>query len=255
MTKIVAKKKFGQNFLIDENIKNKIVASANISTDDVVVEIGPGTGAITKMMLPKAKKVISYEVDTQLVELLKTQIKAENFELVEGDFLKQNLPNYKYKVVANIPYNITSDILFKLFKNHKNIDTAIIMMQKDVADRILAKFGSSNYSKLSATTMLFTDVKKLFDVSPSSFSPAPMVTSSVMEFRFKNEVHKNAFAIVKFIALCFQFRRKFLTKNLENTYGKEQVIQLLKELDLPLTCRAQELSLQTFILLFEGLNK
>ncbi|WP_027334398.1 16S rRNA (adenine(1518)-N(6)/adenine(1519)-N(6))-dimethyltransferase RsmA [Mycoplasma elephantis] len=254
MNNIIPKKKFGQNFLIDENIKNKIIEAANITNEDIVVEIGPGTGAITKKLIKKAKKVISYEVDKELVSLLKNQISSNNFELVEGDFLKKELPNYDIKIVANIPYNITSDILFKLFENHKNIKEAIIMMQKEVLDRILAYPNTSNYSKLSISTKIFANVEKLFDVKPSSFSPSPKVISSVAKFIFKNDVYYDYENLLKFISICFQFRRKILIKNLISKYEKELLTLVFKKMNLSLNCRAQELSLDTLIELYELLK-
>ncbi|MDJ1646322.1 16S rRNA (adenine(1518)-N(6)/adenine(1519)-N(6))-dimethyltransferase RsmA [Mycoplasma phocimorsus] len=255
MDKVIAKKKFGQNFLKDKNIKNAIVESANITPNEIIVEIGPGTGAITSLILQNNVKLIAYEIDNDLASRLEKQFKNDNFTLINKDVLECEFPKQKFKVIANIPYYITSDILFKLFDNYKNISLAIIMMQKEVADRLIAKENTANYSKLTMVNNIYCETQKLFDVPNFAFEPAPKVTSSVVKMTFKNNIEPNHFKIRKFIANCFRFRRKFLTKNLENIYKKEEVMQALSSLKLNINSRAQELSLETIIKLMKILER
>lgn len=255
MDKIKAKKKFGQNFLKDEHIKKAIVEAANITNNEQIIEIGPGTGAITKLILQKGAKLIAYEIDSDLIEKLQEKFKSDNFKLINKDVLKCNFPNHEFKVIANIPYYITSDILFKLFDSYKNINLAIIMMQKEVADRLIAKENSASYSKLSMVNNLYCETIKLFDVTNSAFDPAPKVTSSVVKMIFRKSVEQNHLQIRNFIANCFRFRRKFLIKNLENTYSKQSILNALSLLNLAQNVRAQELELQQIIKLMNILER
>lgn len=251
---IKAKKKFGQNFLIDNNIQNKIIDCANLSVNDVVVEVGPGRGAITKLMLPRVKKVIAYEIDRDLVEFLSNSIQNNNFELINQDFLKVELPNLKYKVIANIPYYITSDILFKLFDNTNNIEFAILMVQKEVALRLIAQPSTSHYSKLSATATIYGETQILFNVSPASFNPSPKVESSIIKITFNKKITNEHLTLRKFIANCFQFRRKILLSNLKNIYKKDKILKVFELLNFSPNIRAQELSFDHLINLFDKLK-
>lgn len=254
MSKIVAKKKFGQNFLIDTKIQSDIVNVADIRKDETVVEVGPGTGAITKLLVKKAKKVIAYEIDRNLISLLKNSIKDENFELLNQDFLESKLPKTPYKVVANIPYYITSEILFKLYENYKNIELAVLMVQKDVALRLIAEPKTTHYSKLTATTQLYGNVIKAFDVPNTSFDPTPKVESSIIIIKFNKTVIEEHLKISKFIAQCFQFRRKLLTANLKNIYDSSKILKAYSILNFDKNIRSQEMSLQQFIELYKLLD-
>jgi 16S rRNA (adenine1518-N6/adenine1519-N6)-dimethyltransferase len=183
MNKKYAMKRFGQNFLQDTSVLERIVDSIDI-TNKNIIEIGPGKGALSKLILKKAKHLVAFEIDFNLVDFLKEEIKDEHFTLINEDFLKIDLSEYKgYSIMANIPYNITTPILFKLFENNENFDDVILMVQKEVAERISAKPGTTNYGKLTISTANFAEAKKLFDISPKSFYPAPKVTSSIIHLK------------------------------------------------------------------------
>ncbi|MBN0919517.1 16S rRNA (adenine(1518)-N(6)/adenine(1519)-N(6))-dimethyltransferase RsmA [[Mycoplasma] gypis] len=253
---VKAKKHLGQNFLQDKNIINKIVYSANIKNEEVI-EIGPGQGAITGVILEDAKHLFSYEIDSDMITILNDKFSSkDNFSLFYEDFLKADLTKYSKKMilVANIPYYITSDILFKVFEYKHLFKRAIIMMQKEVAQRIVAKPNSNDYSKLSVVSQFISEPKILFDVSPSCFIPAPKVWSSVIEFNFTKETQQNK-DFFDFVKLCFMFRRKKLFNNLIQKFSKNKILSVFETLGLNESIRSQELSVNQFILLFEEFQK
>ncbi|MBU4692099.1 16S rRNA (adenine(1518)-N(6)/adenine(1519)-N(6))-dimethyltransferase RsmA [Mycoplasma zalophi] len=253
---IKAKKSLGQNFLEDKNILFKIANATDIE-NKTVIEIGPGQGALTKLLVKKAKKVIAYEIDKDMIEILQSDIKDDNFELIHADFLKENLSSIEKNsvIVANIPYYITSDILFKIFDNYDKFSKAIILMQKEVAQRIIAEPSTKNYSKLTVSSNYFCNVKKLFDVSPNAFNPVPKVWSSVVYFEFKHDIEFNTAEFLEFIKLCFSFKRKKLLNNLLIKYSKETILSKFNLLNLNENTRAQELNLETFKMLFKEFNE
>ena len=250
---VAPSKRFGQNFLFNQKILNKIIDSANIE-NKTVVEIGPGLGSLTNMLLQKAKKVYSYEIDKDMIKVLKGEIQNEKFKLIEGDFLKSDLNwSNKRPIVANIPYNITSDILFKLFINSHKISEAILMMQKEVGERLNAKIGSKSYGKLTITTQLFANVEKIILVSPNSFIPAPKVSSVVVKLTFK-EFNYDA-DLLKFIKNCFSQRRKTLFNNLRNLIDADFAKKLIQKMNFHESIRPQELSKDNFIDLYRYIKK
>lgn len=216
MNKKYAIKRFGQNFLQDETVLKKIVSSIDIN-DKKIIEIGPGKGALTKLILEKAKKLVAFEIDFNLSDYLKEEIKSEKFFLINEDFLKIDLSIYKgYSIIANIPYNITTPILFKIFENYKNFDNVILMVQKEVAERISAISGTTNYGKLSVSASNFANITKLFDISPKAFFPTPKVTSSIIHLVMKKETRfTNNEKFLLFVKNCFSMRRKTLINNLK----------------------------------------
>lgn len=257
MDKKYAMKRFGQNFLQDEIILNQIVNSINI-TGKNIIEIGPGKGALSKLILQKAKKLVAFEIDYNLANFLKDEIKNENFILLNEDFLKIDLSIYKnYSIVANIPYNITTPILFKIFENYLNFDDVILMVQKEVAERICAEPGTTNYGKLTVTTANFAKASKLFDISPKAFYPSPKVTSSVIHLQMKKDktiIDNQQFLV--FIKMCFAMRRKTLFNNLkkQNNYNEELVKKFFVENNLNSSVRPQMLTLDQYKKLFKYLT-
>lgn len=250
---VSASKKFGQNFLYDKNILEKIINATDIN-DKHIIEIGPGLGSLTKMLLIKAKKVSSYEIDKEMIKVLKGEILNSKFDLIEGDFLKSNF-NWSSKkiIIANIPYNITSDILFKLFENSDKISEAVLMMQKEVGERLLAKVKSKNYGKLTVTTQLFANPEKITLVPPNAFVPMPKVTSIVIKLNFKDSIYdKN---ILKFIKNCFAQRRKTLFNNLRNFINEDLAKDLIQKMNFKESIRPQEVSKDEFIELYEIIKK
>ena len=248
---VQASKRFGQNFLVDQNILRNIIRAANIESKDVV-EIGPGLGSLTLYLIKDAKHVTSYEIDLDMIRVLNGEIDAPNFELVEGDFLKAEL-NWEGKktVVANIPYNITSDILFKLFENSQRIDKAVIMMQKEVAHRLTSPVGSKDYGKLTISAQHFANVKYEFTVPENAFIPAPKVKSAVVTFDFKDVDYDKSLSFLKFIKQSFAMRRKTLYNNLKNFLGAEKATEILEKSGLKEGVRPQELSYEQFVKLFD----
>lgn len=248
---VQASKRFGQNFLVDQNILRNIINAANIK-DKEVIEIGPGLGSLTLYLIQEAKQVTSYEIDLDMIRVLNGEIDAPNFELIEGDFLKAEL-NWEGKktVVANIPYNITSDILFKLFENSQKIDKAVIMMQKEVAHRLTSPVGSKDYGKLTISAQHFANVNYEFTVPENAFIPAPKVKSAVVTFDFKDVDYDKSLSFLKFVKQSFAMRRKTLYNNLKNFLGAEKATEIIQKSELKESVRPQELSYEQFVKLFD----
>ncbi len=257
MNKNYAMKRFGQNFLQDINVLEKIVNSIDIK-DKNVIEIGPGKGALSKLMLAKAKHLVAFEIDYNLVDFLREEIKDQNFTLINEDFLKIDLSNYQgYSIMANIPYNITTPILFKIFEYHKNFDDVILMVQKEVADRISAKPGTTNYGKLSVSTNHFATATKLFDISPKAFYPSPKVTSAIIHLKMKkNKLEINDENFLLFVKLCFAMRRKTLMNNLkaQKNFDDQKVNNFYLVNNLNLDIRPQSLTLEQYQELYKALH-
>ena len=184
------KKKFGQNFLTDKNLLHAIVQDAEISQDDVVLEIGAGAGALTKELSLAAKKVFAYEVDQELKETL-LALQLKNVDFIFADFMKADLKEYDkfdgIKVVANLPYYITTPIIFKLIDEAKNLKSITIMVQKEVAERIVAQKGGKDYGILSVIMAFYGDAKITRIVKRQMFTPAPNVDSAVVNIKIKQK--------------------------------------------------------------------
>lgn len=245
------KKRFGQNFLTDKNLLKKIVREANIVDKDVL-EIGPGQGALTQFLVLDAKSVTAYEIDFTLKQHLnELSKKHENLNVIFEDILKIALPNDKvYHLVANIPYNITSPILFKVLDT-KNIETATLMVQKEVADRLNAKTNTKEYNALTVTINYFMDIKKVMDVKKEMFTPRPKVDSSVIKLTRKEErvLDKDLEPLfLEIVKASFAQKRKTLTNNLANFYGfnKELINDMLISLDIDEMTRAESLTFEDF---------
>ncbi len=258
MNKKYAMKRFGQNFLHDQTVLNRIVSAIDLKNKNII-EIGPGKGALTKLLLEKANQLVAFEVDYNLSAFLEEEfqeeIKNKKFILVNEDFLKIDLSKYKgYTIVSNIPYNITTPILFKIFENAENFDDVILMVQKEVAERISAKPGTTNYGKLSISTANFAEAKKLFDISPKSFYPAPKVTSSIIHLKMKNQkwnIEEEDFLF--FIKMCFAMRRKTLINNLkvQKNFDADKVKSFYIANNLNEDIRPQILTLEEYKALFK----
>lgn len=255
-----AKKQFGQNFLIDNNILNKIAHSASINSDTVIVEIGPGMGALTEKLLEKAYKVICYEIDTDMVHILQNRfsdyIKDNKLVINHKDFLKadleKDLEGYKnIKVVANLPYYITTPILIKICEELTELDEMIVMMQKEVALRICGKPSTKDYNALSVLIQYNHEAFLLFDVGRGCFYPEPDVTSSIVKIKKINPILKpiNEEFFYTFNRNIFKQRRKTLVNNLKQsyTYTKEEIEEVLNNLSLSLTIRSEALKVEEII--------
>lgn len=254
-----AKKKFGQNFLHDENVLEKIVKESNINKDTYVVEIGPGLGFLTSYLSKNAKKVLCYEIDSSMVEVLKNK-KYSNVEIVLDDFLKRNLNDDfdQYNmgndiiVVANLPYYITTPILLKILEETNRVNKMIVMMQKEVAKRLSGKPSTKDYNALSVLIQYFTNPKILFNVKATSFYPEPNVESSVLQIEYKKEIICQAINLeyfLKFNRNIFQNRRKTLLNNIITNYSypKNEIYDLLKEALVNEAIRAEALSVDQIV--------
>lgn len=254
--RFVFKKKYGQNFIIDENIINAIINKSAIDKETLVIEIGPGSGALTIKLAETAKNVLCYEIDTSLREILSDVLKdCKNVEIIYDDFLKRNvlldIKKYKYNslyVVANLPYYITTPIIVKLIEDNIDVKKIVVMVQKEVGNRFRAKPGSRDYNSLSVFLNYFYDVKKIMDVSKNVFMPKPNVDSIVVEFnkKEKNLSIKNKELFFKLIRDSFRQKRKTIKNNLKG-YDLEKVEKILKKHNLSLSSRAERISTEIFV--------
>lgn len=270
--KIKAKKNLGQNFLIDNSVIEDIVEGANIQAEDLVIEIGPGLGTLTACLLEQAKKVICIELDEDMIKILEDRFIAyDNIELINEDVLKIDLNeiigkekesnNIKdVKVVANLPYYITTPIIMKLLESDLNIESITVMIQKEVADRLIETPGGKNTGAITYTIYYYCECKKIREVENTSFIPMPEVTSEVINLKLRKEPivqiedKKLFFTTIK---SAFMQRRKTLINALVNTgilLNKEQGYEILKSLNLSEDIRAEKLTIQDFANIANELN-
>ena len=250
------KKSFGQNFLHDSNIIDKIVKSAGIDKGTLVIEIGPGAGSLSKQIIPLSKYSILYEIDTRLKSILDNELSIyNNYEIIFNDFLNEDvslkIKDYNYDklfVVANLPYYITTPIITKFIDDNVFPDRIVVMVQKEVADRFSAKVGSKDYGALTVFLNYYYNVNKLFDVSRNCFTPRPNVDSAVVSFNLKGDklFLKDELFFRKIVKDCFQFKRKNIRNNLKG-YNLELVETILRRHGYDLSCRAEMLSLEVFV--------
>lgn len=245
-------KKFGQNYLRDQNILNKIVNLISPQQTDNIVEIGPGTGALTQKLVESKCRLTAVEIDRRVIDELKSEFPSVNF--IENDFLKVELEHLlrqsddKLRVVGNIPYNLTSPILFKMIENNRIVNDSVLMVQYEVAKRMTAKPGVKDYGILAVILSFFTIVKLIFRVSPNVFYPKPKVESTVVHLTFKN-IEQNQFfqkTFIKAVKAAFGKRRKMLRNSLSNSIFAEINFS---ECGIDISKRAEQLSLDDFLLL------
>jgi 16S rRNA (adenine1518-N6/adenine1519-N6)-dimethyltransferase len=257
-----ANKRLGQHFLIDQNIVRKIVAAAELTSDDTVLEIGPGRGILTEALSSAARRVVAVEIDPQLHRLLQArQSEWKNVEVVCADALTYSLETVAAGsvVVANLPYYISTPLLFKLLEHRCRFPRLVLMLQNEVADRLAAKPGTPAYGVLSVMAQYAADITKAFTVSANCFRPRPDVGSAVVVLRTKQEVllsprEEPAFAAV--VKAAFAHRRKTLVNSLRDEgYDIQAVIDAMSEEGLVSTVRAETLSLGTFIRLARRLDR
>lgn len=253
-------KSLGQNFLIDGNIVRKIVSESNITKDDYVLEIGPGMGTLTEELGLRAKKVVAVELDDSLLPILdQTLASYDNIEIVHGDILKvdiaklieEKLNGGPVKVVANLPYYVTTPIIAKLIEEGLNLESVTVMVQKEVADRMASKPGSKVYGSLSVFVNFYSEPKVIVKVPKTVFMPQPKIDSSVIKLTLRKELpdidREKFFKIVK---AAFSKRRKTII-NCLSSYGfnidKETIRQALESLDINPEERAENLSVEDFM--------
>lgn len=258
------KKSFGQNFLQDKNIVKNIVDKTKIEDNSLVIEVGPGSGALTKELSKVAKQVLSYEIDTRLEETLDDNLKEfNNITIIYDDFLNRDINSdiVNYDVdnvyfVANIPYYITTPIIEKLIESKIDFKAITMMVQKEVADRFGAKVKTKSYSSITVFLNYYFDIEKLMFVSRNAFIPKPNVDSEVIGLRKKESMRKanNEELFFKIVRDSFRFKRKNIRNNLKN-YDLKIVLEVLSKYGKDLTARAEELDLDVFIDLADRLNK
>ncbi len=251
-------KRFGQNFLINPHILKKIVSLAQIKNKDIVIEIGPGLGALTEQIAKKAKKVIAYEIDKKLIYILHNTLnKYTNIRIVHEDFLKTNLAFFKQephiKLVANLPYYITSPVLFKIFSNKIDFDNITLTMQKEVAQRIQASPGSKKFGYLSLAVQYYFKLTPLTYISKNNFFPKPKVDSAVINMKIKPNFHHFIYEkqLFKIIKIAFSHRRKSLVNNLfflieKNSLNKKKLESIFQKLSLEKNIRGEKLNLKKY---------
>ena len=261
---IKANKSLGQNFLIDNNVVEKIVDGSNVSKDDLVIEIGPGLGTLTKVLLEKANKVICIELDKKMINILFDRFKLyNNFELLHNDILKVDLnsiikkekenSNIKnVKVVANLPYYITTPIIMKLLEDELDLTSITVMVQKEVADRLIEIPGGKNTGAITYSVFYYASSESILEVPKNAFIPEPEVISKVIKLEIRKQPPvdvKSKKIMFKIIKSSFMQRRKTLLNALTNTkvfLNKEDGIKILNKLNLPIDIRAEKLTLQDF---------
>ena len=262
--KIKANKSLGQNFLIDDNVIEDIVNGANIQNNDLVIEIGPGLGSMTALLVQKAKKVICIELDKKMIQILNDRFIAyNNIELINDDVLKINLNEIikqekeenqikDVKIVANLPYYITTPIIMKLLEENLDIESITVMIQKEVADRLIETPSGKNTGAITYTVYYYCESQKIREVSNTSFIPMPEVTSEVINLKLRKEPAinvENKKVLFNIIKSAFMQRRKTLVNALVNTgvfKSKEEGLKILKTLNLREDIRAENLTIEDF---------
>lgn len=255
MAKIAAKKSLGQNFLQDDSVIENIVTQAGVNGETDVLEIGPGLGAVTDLLVERARNVVAVEIDDRLYHnLMKKHGQRENFTILNQDILQTDLSRIvtdNMIVVANLPYYITTPIITMLVENPCGLKSLTVMVQLEVAKRICADHTQKDYGAISVFCNYHCDTQLLFTVPPEAFDPIPKVTSAVMKLTFREEkrVHpmdeKHFFSVVK---AAFSNRRKTLANCLMQAFSmsREEVLKLLAECELPSDIRGEKLSLKDF---------
>ncbi|MDX1373183.1 MAG: 16S rRNA (adenine(1518)-N(6)/adenine(1519)-N(6))-dimethyltransferase RsmA, partial [Nitrososphaeraceae archaeon] len=247
MQNIKPLKRFGQNYLTDENIINKIVSEFNPEPEDQILEIGPGKGSLTAMLLQRVDKISAIEIDRRVI--LELRKKFKNLKLVEKDFLEINLSefyrNKKLRIIGNIPYNLTSPILFKLMQENNVTNDCVLMVQLEVAKRMIAKQGSKDYGILTVLLSYFSDTKLCFKISPNVFYPKPRVHSALVHIFFKELSEEKEYqkTFIKIVKAAFGNRRKTLKNSFGNSVFKD--VNFASS-GIDLSKRAEQLSIDEF---------
>ena len=261
-----AKKKYGQNFLEDSELSEKIIEISGVSKDIEVIEIGPGLGFLTEKLIEKSKYLTAFEIDDDLIPVLKKKFQGrDNFSLIHEDFMTTDLGTFlegkkNIKVVANIPYYITSPIINKLIEYRKNISEIYLMVQKEVAERIASEAGSKNMSLLTHAVQFYADAEYLFTVPKEKFTPVPKVDSAFLKIkmfddeRYEKQISEEEY--FKYLKTAFSNKRKSIANNLSGEgYSKEVTGDILEKLGKTKLARTEEFSVQEFINLIEELKK
>lgn len=255
MSDFIFKKSLGQNFLKDKNISNKIVNSLDIEKDDLIIEIGPGNGSLTKELINKTNNLVCFEIDKRLEEylsILNTKVIYEDFLNVD---LKEYTKDYKnISFIGNLPYYITTPIIMKIINEEINIKQMVFMIQKEVGERICAHINTKAYNSLTVFLNYYFNIEKVTNVSKNCFIPKPKVDSVVLKFNKKEEQNvKNKEHLFKLIRDSFKYKRKNIRNNLKE-YDLEKINEVLKKYHKNYTFRAEAITLKEFIEISNYLN-
>lgn len=258
------KPKLGQNFLHDQQVIRRIVAALGDCTRESVIEIGPGRGAVTRALSARAAHVIAIELDSLLVAHLRAEFPPDGVTVIHQDVLDFDFAaasaqaGHRLAVLGNLPYYITSPILLKLAASHTSLDRAVLMMQREVADRVAAAPGSRDYGLLSVTVQLYGPVEKLFTLPPGAFSPPPQVHSTVIRWRFAplfESLGVEPTAFLSFVRHAFAQKRKTLANNLRAAgLAPEAIPPALTAAHIDPQARAEALSIESLAALWKGLK-
>lgn len=263
------KKRFGQNFITDTNLLERIAEAGEISEKDIVLEIGPGAGTLTKVLAARAKQVIAVEIDNTLIPILKEQFASyKNITLVNEDALKvsfddlvfKNFPDAKeYKIVANLPYYITTPLLFNALENSQHLTEMVVMVQKEVGERLQGSPGTKDYGALTIMANYYSKVEYMFTVSKKLFSPEPEVDSAIVKFKKHDQrplKEKEEELFRKLVKATFSQRRKTFLNSIKNLdLPKEDVISLLIQSGYGEKVRGEELPIEIFLKLAKDFSE
>jgi 16S rRNA (adenine1518-N6/adenine1519-N6)-dimethyltransferase len=253
------RKQFGQHWLRSEKVLAKILQAAQLQLEDCVLEIGPGTGNLTKLLLPQVRSLTAVEIDRDLCVQLRRKFTQENFDLIESSILEISLPESPTKVVANIPYNITGPILEKLLGTIASpvnqFERIVLLVQKEIADRLVAKAGHKAYGGLSVRVQYLAECQFVCDVPAQAFFPPPKVNSAVVCLlpRSLPKLARNPKQLETIITLGFATRRKMLRNNLGNVIERDRLVTLLEQMEINPQVRAEDLSVEQWVELSEAI--
>jgi 16S rRNA (adenine1518-N6/adenine1519-N6)-dimethyltransferase len=247
------KKRFGQHFLTNRAILRRIVQLADIHPEDTVIEIGPGAGALTRELALAARRLIAIEIDRDLIPQLRTSL--PEVEIIEGDALEVAFPREPFHLVGNLPYNVATPLFKRFIEHRKYIRDVTVMVQKEVAERLVAKPATHEYGPLSVLVQYYANVKYGFTVSPGSFKPPPKVDSAVVRLDWKPDV-LDAKPFTDFVQRAFGSRRKKLVNNLLAMFDlpREEVLRRLQNSGISADARPEELSVSEFLRVYNHLR-
>ena len=262
------KSELGQNFLVDTGAARRLVDALGDIGNSIVIEVGPGRGALTRTLADRAGRLVAVEFDRVLAEELRTEFQGRaNVDIVQANFLDISLSEFltpggltssqRLKVVGNIPYYITSDILLRLFDQNEWVDTIVVMVQREVADRLVAEPGSRDYGLLTVTARLFSDIERLFTLPPGAFHPPPQVHSSVLRLRIVPKAALLGVDSQEFLTFCklaFAQKRKTLFNNLRRKFAAPKIETVLHTANVADKVRAEALSLNQLAEIYRKLR-
>ena len=249
------KKRFGQHFLTDRTILQRIVEFAQLQPGSTVVEIGPGAGALTRQLAAVAERVIAIEIDQDLIPQLRTEMPS-NVEIVEGDALTVDLPAHPFHLVGNLPYNVATPLLKRAIQHRSRVLDVTVMVQKEVAQRIRAEAGGEDYGPLSVLVQYYATPKRGFNVPPGAFKPRPKVDSAVIRLEWRPNVQDDV-EFTDFVQRTFSERRKKLVNNLIRVFpsrSRDEIVEALTIMGLPENVRPEELGVAQFLDVYNRLR-